>query len=97
MPHRRTTEAGRKILERVVRRIGEVSPPGLGHWSPAWEKVHAPGDDFLDALRAWEARDDPLTRAALQSAAEAFVGAWKDAAQEWQAEQRPGRRHEVAA
>jgi len=86
----------RRILAAVVERIREVSPAGLGHWSPAWELVHVPGDRFLDSLRLWEEEDSPGTRDALQRAAEAFVAAWRTAAERWEAEGRPTRATEDA-
>jgi hypothetical protein len=93
-----TTPAGRRILEAVMGRIRQVSPPGLGTWSPAWELVHEPGDRFLDAFNAWQAQDTPATRHALEMAAGAFVAAWREAAHRWEAQGRPSRdREEVAA
>jgi hypothetical protein len=84
-----TTEQGRVVLERVLHRVREVAPTGLGHWSTAWDRIAEPGDRFLDTLRAWEANDTPDTREALQAAADSFVRAWKDAAIEWDARGRP--------
>ena len=84
------TGKGRRILEKVVRRIGEVSPPGLGQWSRAWNMIEEPSDAFLDALSAWEANDTSDTRDALHSAATEFVWAWRQAAEAWEAEGRPG-------
>lgn len=95
-PRRAVTDAGRLILRKVIVRIGEVSPPGLGHWSPAWDLVHEPGDAFLDALKLWEQEDSPGTRQALQRAAEAFVGAWRDAARRWELEECPRMAEEVS-
>jgi len=89
--------AGRRILDKVMAHVRMVSPAGLGHWSPAWELVHEPGDRFLDAFRLWEEEDSPGTRNALQKAAGAFVAAWRDAARQWEAQGRPGTREEVAA
>ncbi|HSW29670.1 MAG TPA: hypothetical protein VLH75_09350 [Longimicrobiales bacterium] len=90
------TPAARRILDAVVERVREVSPAGLGHWTPAWELVHRPGDRFLDALKLWQEEDSPGTRGALQGAAEAFVGAWQEAARRWEAEGRPSRPEEEA-
>lgn len=87
-----STEAGRRILDKVVARIGEASPSGLGHWSPAWEMIHEPGDRFLDALKLWEEEDSPGTRQAVQRAAEGFVRAWREAARQWETEGRPTAR-----
>ena len=84
------TEQGREILRKVVRRVEEVSPPGLGHWSPAWDMICEPSDTLFDALSAWEHDDTPETRSALETAASEFVGAWRRAAEAWEAEGRPG-------
>ncbi len=86
-----TTEAGRLVLDRVVRRIGEVSPAGLGRWRPAWDIVADPSDRFLDTLRLWESEDSPATRAKLQAAADAFVTAWRLAARRWKDAGQPQR------
>ena len=77
------TERGRRVLAKVVRRVGEISPPGLGHWTPAWDMIAEPSDQFLDALRLWEGDDPPFTRAELQANADAFVRAWRNAARRW--------------
>lgn len=77
------TDRGRTVLLRVVERISEVSPDGLGHWSPAWDHIAGPSDEFLDALALWEGEDTPACRAKLQTAAEAFVTAWREAARLW--------------
>ena len=84
------TDRGRELLKRVVERIGEVSPPGLGHWGPAWDLIEEPSDTFLDALSTWEQDDTPDTRDTLHSAASDFVRAWRRAAQAWEDEGRPG-------
>ena len=77
------TERGRRVLQKVVRRIGEVSPSGLGHWSPAWDLIADQSDRFLDALHLFEGEDSPATRANLQAEADAFVRAWREAARQW--------------
>ena len=77
------TERGRRVLEKVVGRIGEISPSGLGHWTPAWDTIAEPSDQFLDALRLWEGDDSRSTRAELQAKADAFVRVWRNAAQRW--------------
>ena len=82
------TDRGRTVLLRVVERISEISPDGIGHWSPAWDHIAGPSDMFLDALALWEGEDSPATRAKLQAAAEAFVIAWREAARLW--EEVPG-------
>ena len=53
------TERGRILAEKVARRIGEVTPAGLGRWGDAWTLVEEPSDAFLDALAAWECHRIP--------------------------------------
>lgn len=79
------TERGHLICVRVTRRISEVAPHGLGRWSGAWEIVAHPSDVFLDRLAEWERRDVPETRAALETAVNEFVRAWRRAAAKWEA------------
>ena len=77
--------------------VGEVAPPGLGHWSPAWDLIAEPSDTFLDSLSEWEQNDTPETREVLRSAASEFVGVWWRAAEMWEAEGRPGASENVMA
>jgi len=83
------TARGRRVLEKVVRRIDEVSPRGLGRWGPAWDIISEPSDQFLDALSQWEEEDSPGTRATLQRAADSFVRSWRAAANQWEQAGRP--------
>ena len=87
----RDSERVRQVAERVVHRIGEVTPAGLGahgwHFSRAY--VQPREDPYLDALSAWAKTDTPDTREALQRAVELYVGAWRRAGEEWEAAGRP--------
>ena len=75
-------EKVRIVSERVGRRIGEVTPAGLG--AHAWDFtrpfVQPYEDPYLDALNAWKREDTDDTRATLQRAARLYIGAWKRAA-----------------
>ncbi len=84
-----THENARIVAERVVARIREVAPEGLGRWDLAWELVAAPSDAFLDRLAEWEATDSPVTRRRLATASAALVAAWAEAARQWQEAGRP--------
>jgi len=94
-----TEERRRLICEKVSRRIAEVTPPGLGRWDDAWDRVRTPSDAFLDALAAYLEEDTPRTRDRIQRGADALVRAWRNAGQEWEAAGRPGAgdREEVPA
>ena len=83
------SERGRRIAAKVIRRIGEVTPEGLGRWDQAWRLLEEPSDAFLDALSAWEREDAPLTREALQDAADDLVRAWRKAGDAWRAAGSP--------
>jgi hypothetical protein len=89
-------EQGRLVAQKVVRRIGEVAPEGIGHWKPAFDEVREPSEAFLDALNAWEHEDTLATREALQAAADELVRAWRRVGEAWQAggcpSFQPGRR-----
>jgi hypothetical protein len=76
-------ERGRLVAEKVIRRIGEVTPTGLGGWEDAWKLVEKPSDAFLDALSTWEREDTPTTRKTLQEAADGLVKAWRKAGETW--------------
>lgn len=76
-------DRGRLVAEKVVRRIGEVTPPGLGRCDHAWDLVEEPSDAFLDALAAWEEEDTSSTREDLQKAADDLVRAWRKAGEAW--------------
>ena len=89
------TDRGRQILGKVVRRIGEVAPPGLGRWPEAWATIADPSDTFLDALATWEASDTSETRYTLRAAATEFVQAWRRAAEAWESDGRPGATENV--
>ena len=82
-------EKARIVAERVVRRIGEVVPAGLGHWGPSWGPVAVPSDTFYDRLKAWETEDTPDTRSKLEAASAALIGAWKEVGEQWEAAGRP--------
>lgn len=84
------------VCRAVAERVRAVTPPGLGHWDPAWDIVRGPTDRFLDALDAWLEEDTRGTRDTLQMAVDSLVGAWRNAAGHWKAEGRPETRgHEV--
>ena len=83
------TERGRRVLEKVVRRIDDVAPPGLGRWGSTWDIISEASDRFLDALSRWEHEDSPSTRANLQNAADSFVRSWRAAAIRWEQAGRP--------
>jgi len=78
------TERGRLVAQKVIRRIGEVTPLGLGRWDDAWTLVEKPSDAFLDALAAWEREDTPITREGLQDASDSLVRAWRKAGETWE-------------
>ncbi len=82
-------EKARIVAERVVARIREVSPEGLGRWDLAWELVAAPSDAFMDRLAEWEATDSPVTRSQLETASTALIEAWAEAARQWKEAGRP--------
>ena len=82
-------EKARIVAERVVRRIREVVPAGLGHWGPSWGPVAVPSDMFYDRLREWETEDSPATRSKLEAASAALIGAWKEVGEQWEAAGRP--------
>ena len=85
-------ERRRRICEKLARRIGEVTPDGLGRWDEAWERVREPSDRFLDALTAYLEEDAPETRARVQRAADDLVRAWRSAGEAWKAQGPPGSR-----
>ncbi len=97
----RDSERVGQVADRVLRKIGEVTPAGLGTYgfdfSRAYVQPHE--DPYLDALNVWAQKDRPDTREALQRAVELYVGAWKRAGEEWQRVGRPGapNREEVPA
>ena len=83
-------ERARIVAERVVRRIREVVPAGLGHWGPSWGPVAVPSDMFYDRLREWEAEDSPATRSKLEAASAELIEVWKEVGRRWEAAGRPG-------
>ena len=85
------TERGRVVAEKVVRRIGEVTPENICAlwWDGALEFVVHPSDTFMDALYQWEQTDTDGTRERLQAAADDLVRAWRRAGQAWDAAGRP--------
>ena len=83
-------EKARIVAERVVRRIREVVPAGLGHWGPSWGPVAVPSDMFYDRLREWEAEDTPDTRSKLEAASTALIDAWAEVGRQWNEAGRPG-------
>ena len=82
-------EKARIVCERVAAHIRKVSPVGLGHWEPVWTFVADPSDVFMDVLREWEKEDNPTTRPDLEAASTDLVGAWAEAAREWEEAGRP--------
>ena len=80
----------RHVCRRVARRIGKVTPRGLGLWDPAWELVREPSNAFMEALATWGEADTTESRNCLQAAAEELVKAWRRAGEEWEACGRPG-------
>lgn len=76
-------EKARTVAARVAERIREVTPPGLGHWGPAWELVGTPSDAFMDRLAEWETEESPLTRSHVETTGAALVDAWAEAARQW--------------
>jgi len=82
------TDRGKEIVKKVVVRIAEVAPQGLGRWDRAWDLIEEPSNAFLDALAVWERSDTADTRRRLQSAADEFVRAWRCAAEEWVEDKR---------
>jgi len=81
--------SGRAAARWVAERVGQIAPPGLGHWPPAWELVEAPSEAFLDALAAWERTGTDDAREAARQAGGAVVAAWREAARQWEAAGRP--------
>lgn len=90
-------EKASRISRIVSQRIGEVTTRGLGRWGPAWDFVAEPSDAFLDALDRWETEGSPDGLEDVQSRAEAFVAAWRDADQQYQIAGRPDKRETVPA
>ena len=82
-------EKARVVAGRVAARIRDVSPEGLGRWAPTWGYIGAPSDAFIDALKDWEKVDSPSTRRRLESAIDALVEGWKEAARQWHDAGRP--------
>lgn len=84
-------EQVRQVAERVVTKIRELTPKGLGAhgWEFSRPYVAPYEDPYLDALNAWAREDTPTTRQALQGSAERFVGAWKRAGEEWERSSHP--------
>ena len=83
-------EKARIVAERVVRRIREVVPDGLGHWGPSWGPVAVPSDTFYDRLKEWEKEDTPDTRSKLEAASAELIEVWKEVGRRWEAAGRPG-------
>ena len=88
-----------QVAQRVVEKIGEVTPERLGSdgWEFTRQYVQHFEDPYLDALNAWGLEDTEETRVRLRGAVERFVGAWKRAGEEWAAAGRPQMREEVPA
>ena len=82
-------EKARIVAERVAARIREVSPEGLGRWGPVWDYIGSPSDVFMDTLKEWERVDSPSTRSKLEVASADLIGAWAEAARQWEAVGRP--------
>ena len=82
-------EKARIVAERVVRRIGELVPPGLGHWGPSWGLVAVPSDVFFDRLKDWEVEDTPATRSKLEVASADLIEVWAEVGRQWEAAGRP--------
>ena len=90
-------ERSRKLCRLLSERIGEVTPPGLGRWDPAWERVRGPSTRFLDALGRWEAsgQEDDMDRA--KALALDVLEAWKQAERKYRDLDRPHTPEEVPA
>ena len=72
-----------RLCERLSRRVAEISPPGLGAWSPSWEIVARPSAEFMTAVVAWEADGGCRALARLQRGYHDVIGAWKRASAEF--------------
>ena len=82
-------EKARIVAERVVRRIGELVPDGLGRCGPSWSLVAVPSDVFFDRLKDWEVEDTPATRSKLEVASADLIEVWAEVGRQWEAAGRP--------
>ena len=71
------------LCRRLVAGITYQSPPGLGHWSGAWELVRSPTTRLLALLADWERNGEEGDRRAAIIAAEDVAIAWEQAATRW--------------
>jgi hypothetical protein len=81
--------SGRAAARWVAERVGQIAPPGLGHWPGAWELVEGPANEFLDALARWEDSGTDEDMEAARRAGGGVVAAWRAAAGRWEAAGRP--------
>ena len=78
-------ERARIVADRVAVRIREVVPEELGRWAPPWDYISSSSDVFMDALKEWENTDSPSTRSHVEVASTDLIGAWAEAARQWEA------------
>ena len=74
---------GREVCEKLVQRIGEVAPTGIGFWAEAWMIVDGPSADFMLALSSWEADPTVESMARVTETYERVVRAWRQAGLEF--------------
>ena len=75
---------GREVCERLVQRIAEVAPTGIGLWDEAWTIVDGPSADFMVALSSWESDPTAASMARVTLTYERVVAAWGAAAVQYQ-------------
>ena len=92
MTREERAEHSKRICQNIARKVGEISPMGLGHWSNTWDFVEVPSGRFLDALGRWVDEDTSDTRSAVQEAGDALLVSWADAGDRYRLLQgSPGR------
>ncbi len=80
---------GALIARHLTGRVQRTVPAAVFGWEPAWSMVADADSRCLLALHAWEESGTADARANVQQAGEAYLSAWRLAAEQWEAAGRP--------
>ena len=78
---------GTELCKRFAADVAKIAPQGIGVWDLAWEIVNDADSTFVVELTAWEAAPSEPARLKVRAAYEAVLGAWREAAHQFQVQQ----------
>ena len=79
------SQAATDVCKNVVAKIGQFTVKGIGKDEAVWEATTPTHDIFWEALIDWDTHGGDEKKEALRKAAEAWIGAWREATVEYQA------------